>query len=287
MPGLMFHHFHGPGHPVQQGSLSADDLRRIIDRRKPAQAAEWLPGSGRDVLTFDDGLLCQYDIAVPVLNEYRLTAFFFVYTAPLVGVVSRLEVYRRVRTTMFPTVDDFYDAFGPVRDATPGYLEEHTYLSQRDRDFRFYRDLWAPPGQYEARMDGLIRTLGHTGHTPETNLWMTSGQVRELAATSHIIGTHSHSHPTKMSSLTTEAMEIEYATSTWILEHIIRRRPTAMSHPCNQYTTEGLAYLQKIGYTLGFRATPGTLDLLTHTPMRLGPLEVPRIDSADLIRVGA
>ena len=283
----MFHHLHGDGHPVQQGSLSADDLRRIIDRRQPVQAFTWLPDSGRDVLTFDDGLLCQYDIAVPVLNEYRLTAFFFVYTAPLVGVVSRLEVYRRVRTTMFPTVDDFYDAFGPVREATPGYLEEHTYLSQRDRDFRFYRDLWAPPGQYEARMEALIRALAHAGRTPETKLWMTGAQLRELAAVGQIIGTHSHSHPTKMASLTTEAMEIEYATSTRILQEIIGRRPTAMSHPCNQYTAEGLAYLRQLGYTLGFRATPGTVDLMTQTPMRLGPLEVPRIDSADLIRVGA
>lgn len=284
MPGLMFHHFSGEGHPVQQGSLSADDLRRIIEKRKPAHAREWVPQMPRPVLTFDDGLLCQRDIAAPVLKEYGLTAFFFVYTAPLVGVVSRLELYRRVRTTMFPTVDDFYDAFGPVRDATPGYLAEHTYLSKRDRDFRFYRDLWAPHGQYDTRMEAVIRTLAHEGKVPPTDLWMSAEDLRALAAEGHIIGTHSHSHPTMMTKLLPEAQEIEYATSTWVLERILGVRPTAMSHPCNSYTAHGLDYLWSLGYTLGFRATPGTVDLMTHAPLNLGPLEVPRIDSADLLK---
>ena len=276
MPGLMFHHFHSDGHPVQQGSLTADDLRRIIEKRNPISATAWLNGQAGNVLTFDDGLLCQKHIAAPVLKEYGLTAFFFVYTAPLVGVVSRLELYRRVRTTMFPTVDDFYDAFGWVQPAPADWLTAHTYLSQRDRDFRHWRDAVADPGDYELRMDAVIEALWHQGRSPYMDLWMTAHDLRALAAEGHIIGTHSHSHPTVLADLTKEAQEVEYATSTWILERVLGARPTAMSHPCNSYTPHGLDYLRTLGYNVGFRATPEA--------GAWGPLEVPRIDSADLVK---
>ena len=36
-------------------------------------------------LSFDDALLCQYDVALPVLNQKGLSAFFFVYSSALSG----------------------------------------------------------------------------------------------------------------------------------------------------------------------------------------------------------
>src|SRR4051794_18619226 len=94
--GIMFHHFHdddvdlegGIGHPAGQGSISADTLRAMIQSIGPTRilpAHEFLhravAGKLTDhhvCLTFDDNLMCQYDVAVPVLEEFGLTAFWFV-----------------------------------------------------------------------------------------------------------------------------------------------------------------------------------------------------------------
>ncbi len=115
--GIMFHHFTGRGHPQGQGAISADDLAWVIqwlgpDRILPAREfyRGALAGSlgSRDLcLSFDDALRCQYDVAVPVLRSFGLTAFFFVYTSVMEGQAESLEIYRYFRTTCFPSVDAF------------------------------------------------------------------------------------------------------------------------------------------------------------------------------------
>ena len=42
-------------------------------------------------LTFDDSLLCQYDVAVPVLRSLGTTGFFFVYSSVFEGHLERLD----------------------------------------------------------------------------------------------------------------------------------------------------------------------------------------------------
>src|SRR5262245_41086900 len=126
--GIMFHHFHDGQHPRGQGSISAeqlDQLIRIVGRHRILPAREWLLraraatlGDDDLCLTFDDTLRCQYDVALPVLSQHGITAFFFIYTSVLDGELERLEIYRRFRTVCFPSVDDFYDAFFAALDGS-------------------------------------------------------------------------------------------------------------------------------------------------------------------------
>src|SRR3989338_6154423 len=119
--GIMFHHFHNERHSVGQGSLSQEDFEEILNFigiQRIVDPFEWLRRleanklSGEHVcLTFDDGLLCQFDIALPVLQRYDLKAFWFVYSSVFEGEVEMLEVYRRFRSQYFQDVDDFYELF--------------------------------------------------------------------------------------------------------------------------------------------------------------------------------
>ena len=83
----MFHHFHDEKHRPAQGSLSAADFSEMLgwlgNRYNLIGAQEYLErferGSldPRDIcLSFDDGLLCQFDVAVPILAKHNLNAFF-------------------------------------------------------------------------------------------------------------------------------------------------------------------------------------------------------------------
>lgn len=272
--GLMFHHFHGEDCPPVQGSLSADDLRRILDRWRDRliPAKDVFDAPEGVVLTFDDGLVSQMRVARPVLEEYGVTALWFPCTAPLVGVLSRYEYFRWIRTTRFSSVEAFYDALaeqiGGLPPAPPGYLAAHTYLSPEDRAFRYWRDVTAGPVSYER-----ILSRFDPGNAPP--LFLSEADVRALHNAGHVIGCHSHSHPMTFAGMTMEQQEVEYATATWILARITGERPRAVSHPCGHVTTYGLQVLDGLGYTLGFRSV---------AEAGAGRLLCPRLNSADLRR---
>ena len=44
-------------------------------------------------LTFDDGLKSQYDVALPILNDFNIKAFFFISTSVYTSNPNLLEVY--------------------------------------------------------------------------------------------------------------------------------------------------------------------------------------------------
>src|SRR3990167_6501841 len=107
--GIMFHHFHGEGHYVGQGSISGrefEDILQFVGLKRILNPEEWLgrleTGQLKDedlCLTFDDGLLCQFDVAFPVLEKYGLRAFWFVYSSVFEGKPSsKFEIYRVFRT---------------------------------------------------------------------------------------------------------------------------------------------------------------------------------------------
>ena len=119
--GLMFHHFKDDRHKGGQGSISAEVFARLlmsIGLDRILSASEWCSRADEGTLkqddlclTFDDSLLCQFDIAVPVLEHFNKTAFWFVYSSVFQGVEEPLEIYRYFRTTHYAHLDDFYDEF--------------------------------------------------------------------------------------------------------------------------------------------------------------------------------
>lgn len=105
----MFHYFHnGKGiHKKTQGSIDKNQLSGIIKKigRKNILDADVFLNrhiekklKHTDVcLTFDDGLKSQVDIALPVLNDYRIKGFFFVGTSQFTNETSYIELFRFFR----------------------------------------------------------------------------------------------------------------------------------------------------------------------------------------------
>src|SRR4051794_2673467 len=299
--GIMFHHFHGDGHPVGQGSISAEQLGDVIHslgRGRILPAHEFLgramAGQLREhhtCLTFDDNLMCQYDVAVPVLESFGLTAFWFVYTSVMQGNIERLEIYRHFRTTQFDTVDDFYAAFfvrlhespfGGVsekclmRFAPRQYLSAFPFYTDADRRFRFVRDDVLGPAAYGQVMDDMMRCAGYDVRSVSKTLWMGDDEVRSLHQAGHVIGLHSHTHPTRLERLNEDEQRYEYKSNHAHLTSVLGEPPAVVSHPCNSYNATTLRILRSLGVKLGFRAN-----------MAIGfnsELELPREDHANLVR---
>ena len=302
--GVMFHHFHGGCHPVGQGSISAEELTSLLEfvglnRILPAQ--EWLDRATCNrlapddiCLTFDDNLMCQFDIALPVLRRFGLTAFWLVYTSVVQGKIESLEVYRQFRTTHFRSIDAFYEAFFQTVEASPEaatvhealrsfepakYLSAFPFYSNGDRRFRFLRDEVLGPSRYAAIMDRMIALANLTHEQLARGLWMGSEQLRWLHDEGHVIGLHSHTHPTRLNRLSAEEQRNEYEQNYACVSQLVGRPPQAMSHPCNSYNALTLGVLKDLGIRVGFRAN---MVPLTHYVDRA--LEHPREDHANLMR---
>lgn len=299
--GIMFHHFHDHHHPAGQGAISADELAGMLEFLSRAQilpAQEWMQRALRGhltrdnlCLTFDDNLRCQFDVAVPVLRQFGLTAFWFVSTATFSGRSNRVELYRAFRERCYPTLDAFYDAFfRAARDSMPGdsfeialerfnplsYLVAFPFYSDADRKFRFVRDDVLGSSRYDAIMQALMRAQLADEARLARDLWMDADCLRTLKREGHVIGLHTHTHPTRVAALSPADQEREYRDNYMALMQITGEPPASMSHPCNSYNEHTLAILRGLGIRVGFRAD-----------MDGGggsPLEIPRQDHANVLR---
>ena len=115
--GLMFHHFKNHQHKGGQGAISAETFSRLLTLIGPERilsANDWCNRVSRGTLqqndlciTFDDSLLCQFDIALPVLEHFNKTAFWFVYSSVFQDLAEPFEIYRHFRTTQYTNINDF------------------------------------------------------------------------------------------------------------------------------------------------------------------------------------
>lgn len=296
----MFHHFHGGRHVASQGSISADEFARVLDfvagEERLVGADEFHEravsgnlGDDRVCITFDDSLLCQYEVAWPVMEERGLTGFFFVHSGAFVGPPDLLEVYRHFRTTRFAGIDDFYDRFVErARELHDGvasaidrfdpstYLVEYAFYSDRDRLFRHLRDDVLGADRYDEVMAGMMEERGYSPEAVRDLLYMREGHLTELRAAGNHIGLHSHTHPLSMGTLAPERQRDEYLDNMRFIESVLGERPRSMSHPMGRYSGHSLAALVDMGVQVGFRDNPsdaggGTL------------LELPREDHTSVM----
>ena len=299
--GIMFHHFHGGLHPLGQGSISADDfvemldwLRqryRVLDARSFYEAAVSGVLTDEDTcLTFDDSLLCQYEIAAPILADQGVTAFYFVYSSAFTDEPDMLEIYRYFRSTEFPDFDAFFDAFmsqvaiqqeETVTRALQGfdpdqYLADCSFYSRNDRLFRYLRDRVLTKDQYSNVMAGLMEARHFKIREVYPLIFMDSSHLVDLHSAGNVIGLHSHTHPTDMDALGVADQRDEYRTNYAFISSTVGEEPASMAHPCGRYTPDTLQILSDLGVRLGFRAS-------LSIPEAPSLLEIPREDHANIL----
>ncbi len=299
---VMFHHFHDELHKPAQGSLSASAFIKMLDWLNKHYSLldandyqkKFENNSLKDddiCLSFDDALKCQFDIAIPILREYRLGAFFFVYSSAFTENPDPLEIYRYFRTNSFNDIDEFYDDFfSVVEQVSPkkflkhqskykdlNYLSEFPFYSENDKWFRYLRDKYLMGNQYHQIMKELMQRKLFDISLAKKDLWMSEENLKEIESQGHIIGLHSFSHPTKISDLSFQEQELEYYKNNKHLTDLIQKPIRAMSHPCGDYNKDTLNILSKMDIKIGFRSNMSEINTLSS-------LEIPREDHANVLK---
>jgi peptidoglycan/xylan/chitin deacetylase (PgdA/CDA1 family) len=300
--GVMFHHFYSEAHPKGQGAISADDLDQMIRYlRKSHQIlspAEYLHkvenktiSDSEICLTFDDALLCQIDVALPVLAANEVEAFFFVYSSVFEGKPDPLEIYRYFRTICFENFEDFYLHFlSTARGLFPdlvktglnnfdavSYLSAFAFYSTQDKQFRYLRNEVLSGSQYGQVMDAMIIEAKFDLLSAAERVYMKDLHLFNLHQEGHVIGLHSHNHPTMLHTKTHDEQALEYKRNLEFVTGALGTQPTSMSHPCGNYSEGTLDILRMLGVTVGFRSNMQVRSARS-------PLEIPREDHTNVLR---
>ena len=304
--GIVFHHFHKVNEiPQGQGSITSDkfeDIIKFIGLNKILNPEDWLEiqntkrkNKSYVCLTFDDALLSQYEIALPILEKYNLKAFWFIYSSVFNGVLEEFEVFRKFRSIYFQSLDLFYDTFlkeyskfdfPKIEFSTFGrkisYVKENaSFFSDKDIKFRLIRDEIMSPKQFSILMQSMIAKCGTNCETIAQNLWLNDTHLKKLSEKEHLIGLHSYYHPFKFSDLSYESQFTQLKKN---YDHILRVTsvtPKVISYPNNSYDHRTIKILKKLDIENGFRADMFNNKTLNGSNIKL---ETSRMDSSEILR---
>ena len=277
--GIMLHHFHDDKmHTKGQGSISKDDfykLIKFIGRRNILDADIFFEKFKKNdlkknevCLTFDDGIKSQIDVALPVLEDLKIKSFFFIYTSLFEGKPDNLEVFRYFRMNYFKDINEFYINFYSVlnKDLSDFFIHNKVkikdtkikfpFYSIEDIKFRLVRDLFLKKTDYEKTMFLLINEKKFEPKKFYSNLFFNKEDLINLNKLGHLIGLHSHNHPTQLEALSYEKQKQQYKKNISTISKIISKPQKEikwMSHPCGSYDNNTLQILKEIGIELGFK----------------------------------
>ena len=277
--GIMFHHFHDDGiHTKGQGSISKDDFYKMINfigRDNILDADIFYEKFKKNTLkenevclTFDDAIKCQIDIALPVLEEFKIKSFFFVYTSMFEGRPDNLEVFRYFRMNFFDNVDEFYNNFYKVLDKDlRNFFDTNNekikstkvkfpHYSIEDVKFRLVRDVFLTKSHYEETMFLMMKEKQFHFKKFYPRLFFNSNDLKKLNSLGHLVGLHSHNHPTLLEKLTYDEQKNEYEQCLSSISRILDKPKNEikyMSHPCGSYNNDTLKILEELGIGLGFK----------------------------------
>lgn len=307
----MFHHFHDNSiHKKGQGSIDKkqfSDLIKFIGRDNILNASDFynrfLEGTltPKNVcFTFDDGIRCQYDVALPVLEDFKIKSFFFVYSSLFDGEPDLLEVFRYFRMNYFKDIDDFYKVFYKNVDKDLKFFfskndkiikltkKKFDHYSINDIKFRLVRDHLLTKESYKKIMFQMFEKKNFDHKKFYNILFLNKEHLKDLSGLGHLIGLHSHDHPVLMEKLSYEKQLEQYKNNKAILSKILGQNENQiryMSHPSGSYNKDTLKILNALGIKLGFK------QIMTLEPekgmkkINNSNLEIARQDHADIMKM--
>ena len=308
--GIMFHHFHDDKvHSRGQGSITRDQLNKIIKfigRNNIINANEFYEKLKKKKLknndvcfTFDDAIKSQIDVALPVLEDFKIKSFFFVYTSIYENKPDQLEIFRYFRMNYFDKINEFYEEFYKTLNINlENFFRENNEIlvnkklkypnySEEDLKFQLVRDLYLKKKDYEKIIFNMINERNLKPQEWYKKLFFNEDDLIKLEKLEHVIGLHSHSHPFLLQNMKTEEQQEEYTKCANILSKILNKNFKdfkCMSHPCGSYNSETLEILKSLGIELGFKEVMDIEKERGMTKVNNSDLEIARRDHAVIIR---
>lgn len=305
--GIMFHNFHdNKNHIKLPGSISSYKFEKLIKKigiKNILNAETFYERLKNKKLkknhrcfTFDDGIKSQIDIALPILNKYKIKAFFFIYSSIFTNKPDFLEVYRYFRSKYFKRQNDFYNLFYKIGKINKNeisikykkLIKEKSRLfpfySNDDIIFRIVRDEILSKRNYAKIMSKLFLIKKFNPQKIIKKIFFDRKDVFKLIKDGHTLGLHSHSHPTLMEKKKYNFQFKEYKYCKQILKKKFSQVAYSMSHPNGSYNNHTLNILKKLNIQLGFKQTLKVEKKKRMKKINNSYLEIARVDHSNLLK---
>jgi peptidoglycan/xylan/chitin deacetylase (PgdA/CDA1 family) len=240
-------------------------------------------GRTRVLITFDDGWIDNFDVALNHLNQRRMKACFFVVTS-FAGLEQpfwperMIGLLRYVRSS--GRAAPYVRMLERLGEDASSKLSPTAGLSNEGRLLTWMKQF--PPDRLLLEIELALEGLRATGEVREEakdprERLMDRTHWQVLAAEGHRIASHTCTHAL-LPQVPPQQMENELRASREVIEETLREQPSTdpwIAYP-NGATSENVAAAaREAGYTHGFANTPGLW--LENSPL----LSLPRINIWD------
>ena len=275
--GIMFHHFHKKNQmPEGQGSITSEELVIIIKFLKKKynilSPKEWTQKilnkkiKKKDIcITFDDALLSQYKIALNVLENQKIKAFWFVYSSVFKNNTELFEIHRKFRTLYFRDFEHFFNLFLITANKVNFFIKNTKYkkyynvikkkfpmYSSQDIKFRYLRDKIYSNKEYNFIMKKLIELKKTSIVKLKNKLWMQDYHLRKLHKLGHVIGLHGYNHIYNFNKLSYQSQYTQIKKNYDHLNKTLKFQPYCMSYPNGLFNKNTLRVLKKFKIKFSF-----------------------------------
>lgn len=261
--------------------VSGDQVRDAVMGQAP------LPKNSI-LITFDDGLREQFEVAWPILKEMGFPALFFINTEPIAfSTVSTVHKIHLLRSQIAPAEfrseilrsSIVRDGNGLDAQITPAQYEHYRYDTPEVAKLKYLLNFVLDVDTLKPVIDEVFRDC--FGESEEERmskaLYMDVDQIRELAEQG-AIGSHSHQH-LPLGLLSPEEIRLQLGLSIEWIEGWTGRKPAALSYPYGSPEACG-GEVSRVAADCGFayafsmeRAGNAALDR---------PLKLARFDNNDM-----
>lgn len=231
------------------------------------------------LITFDDGLKEQFDLALPILDELNIPAVFFVNSInseeKKVTTVHKIHLLRSIISS-----SEFLDKFIDVpfsQTETQNARNIYRYDDEKSAVLKYILNFKLDFKQQEQIVNTLFNLYFEESVILES-LYMTEQNLKELANKGYL-GSHTHSHY-PLGLLDSETIKKELKKTKTYLDTLTHSNIKIVSYPygTSEVCTDLVADLtQKAGYEIGFTTKRG-INTLQENPLLLN-----RFDCNDLI----
>jgi peptidoglycan/xylan/chitin deacetylase (PgdA/CDA1 family) len=239
------------------------------------------------LLTFDDGFVDHYEHCFPLLRSRGLGGVFFLSGATL----GRHPVLLDVHKTHFLLSQLGGDRF--AKEVTAAVEGEGVVLRGRGEErngvYRYDEapDVWIKYLlNYEIpyAVAGRILSALFERHIGEIEgfareLYLSAGQVGEMAASGMTFGFHTETHPV-LSRLDRERQRAELCNGPSMIRDLTGQQGVPFCYPyglAHTYNSDTLSVLEECGYTMAFNTTRGEVAIGQEQRY-----ELPRFDTRDV-----
>lgn len=241
------------------------------------------------LLTFDDGYADNYNVAMPILEEYGVQGSFFIpgktFTTHQLLDVNKIH-YVLASANIYNLVEDLKKEMDYYRGKEFQYAPTEELFAKYAVASRFdIKETVFVKQMLQTVLPEKLRNIissklfaKYVGVTEEQlayELYMSKEQIRTMKRHGMFIGIHGYDHYW-LGNLPVEQMENDISLALDALDEFVDRKQWVMNYPYGNYNKDVLAYISKQGACLGLTTEVRLADI-----DKDNPLELPRLDCND------